>query len=133
MTKNEKIEYVFAVDPANEKSGFVIIRVDDYEPVYMGKIENNELADYIKTCPFKENAVPVIEMIGHYGTGMPAGRTVFDTCIWIGRFSEIFDNHFELASEGGYLMRATIKTRICGMPKAKDANVIQALIDRFAP
>lgn len=128
-----KAEYVFAVDPANEKSGFAVIRIADYEPVYIGKVDNEELAEYIKTCPFKDSAVPVIEMIGHYGTGMPAGRTVFDTCIWIGRFMEIFDNNFELSSEATTLMRATIKTKICGVPKAKDANVIQALIDRFAP
>jgi hypothetical protein len=71
-----------------------------------------------------------IEMIGHYGTGMPAGKEVFDTCVWIGRFME------HLLSKGvvsDLVMRRDVKLHICGTSKAKDSNIRQALVDRFAP
>ena len=54
----------------------------------------------------------VIEMIASYG--MPVGKEVFDTCVWIGRF-----------------IQQDEKMNICGSMKAKDSNIRQALIDRF--
>jgi hypothetical protein len=55
---------------------------------------------------------------------------VFETCIWIGRFTELS----RLA--GGKLSRVfrrDIKLHLCNSPRAKDANVRQALIDRLGP
>lgn len=71
----------------------------------------------------------VIEMVSHYGTGMPVGKSVFDTCVWIGRFIQ------EWARLGGVhyalIQRQRIKALLCGSARAKDANVRQALIDRW--
>ena len=58
-----------------------------------------------------------IEMIGHYGTGMPAGKTVFDTCVWIGRFTERF---FQIrGKEPAYIMRKDEKINLCGKYESK--------------
>ena len=70
----------------------------------------------------------VIEMIASYG--MTVGQTVFETCVWIGRFVEIasFNNiKFE------YIYRKDEKMNLCYSMKAKDSNIRQALIDRFGP
>ena len=70
----------------------------------------------------------VIEMIASYG--MAVGQTVFETCVWIGRFVEIasFNNiKFE------YIYRKDEKMNLCYSMKAKDRNIRQALIDRFGP
>lgn len=70
----------------------------------------------------------VIEMIASYG--MAVGQTVFETCVWIGRFVEIasFNNiKFE------YIYRKDEKMNLCYSMKAKDSNIRQALIDRFGP
>jgi hypothetical protein len=62
---------------------------------------------------------------------MPAGKTVFDTCVWIGRFSEA---HAQVTGAlPDLILRPTVKAHICGSAKAKDPNIIQALVDRFAP
>lgn len=68
----------------------------------------------------------VVEQVGHYGSGMPAGKDVFDACRLIGRIEEILrDFDLEL------VRRQSIKTWLCGRATAKDANVRQALIDRW--
>lgn len=59
---------------------------------------------------------------------MAVGKEVFDTCLWIGRFTE-------LAILQGigveYIYRKEEKMNICQSMKAKDSNIRQALIDRF--
>ena len=62
-------------------------------------------------------------MIASYG--MPVGKEVFDTCVWIGRFIEAFDLEYE------YVYRKDEKMNLCHSMKAKDSNIRQALIDRF--
>ena len=68
----------------------------------------------------------VIEMIANYG--MAVGKTVFDTCVWIGRFIEIAEHRH---TETEYIYRKDEKMNICHSMKAKDSNIRQALIDRF--
>lgn len=65
------------------------------------------------------------------GMGMTVGQEVFDTCVWIGRFWEIAlrvgDN------EPTRIYRREEKLNLCGSLSAKDANIRQALVDRYAP
>src|SRR5699024_4515501 len=82
---------ILAIDPGNTESGWVIIDTSTRRPVDFGKTENEAVMDLLRRGDLVlADPVPrvVIEMIGHYGTGMPAGKTVFDTCVWIGRFQQ---------------------------------------------
>ena len=63
---------------------------------------------------------------------MPVGETTFDTCIWIGRFYEAINSKYP-GVDIGFIYRKDEKMNLCGSMKAKDSNIIQALIDRFAP
>lgn len=78
------------------------------------------LKDYIEEV--------VIEMIASYG--MPVGESVFQTCVWIGRFVQIAD-FYQIPVR--YVYRKDEKMNICHSMKAKDSNIRQALIDRFGP
>lgn len=125
MEKNK--QYILAIDPGNVESAYCIIEEETYKPVLFEKINNDDLIIKLKPI-LKEyyiNAV-IIEMIASYG--MPVGREVFDTCIWIGRFYESFISCTGIIE---YIYRKEEKINICGSMKAKDSNIRQALIDRF--
>jgi len=125
MEKNK--QYILAIDPGNVESAYCIMEEDTYKPVLFEKINNDDLIIKLKPI-LKEyyiNAV-IIEMIASYG--MPVGREVFDTCIWIGRFYESFISCTGIIE---YIYRKEEKINLCGSMKAKDSNIRQALIDRF--
>jgi len=66
----------------------------------------------------------VIEQIKSYGNAM--GQSTIDTIFWSGRFAEAFVGKFYL------LPRVEVKKHLCHTGAAKDTNVKQALVDRFA-
>lgn len=113
---------LLAIDPGPEKSAWVVW--DGKEILAHGLEDNVEVRAVIAGYWSTADQI-VVEMIGHYGTGMPAGKDVFETCIWIGRFLE------NAGRKGCWMKRPTIKTALCGKANAKDPNVRQALIDRL--
>ena len=117
---------ILAIDPGNKESGYAIVS-NDYIPIKFGKEENNTILDIISLCDRYEIDHAVIEMVASYG--MPVGETVFDTCVWIGRFVQMCED-WEMPVS--FVKRKEYVTDLCGSAKAKDANVIQYLIDRFA-
>jgi hypothetical protein len=119
---------LIAIDPGPVKSGVCIIDATNYTPMVAGKFENESLMGIVADH-MPESRV-VIEMVAHYGTGMPAGRDVFETCIWIGRYIEMFVQKGLVVET---VPRKTVKLNLCGSVRAKDSNVRQALVDRFAP
>lgn len=126
---------ILAIDPGNTKSGYVIAEYDDAEikrVLRVGKAENGEVMEIIaESAEGAESGKIdfVIEKIA--GMGMAVGQEVFDTCVWIGRF-------WQLATERRYrvmqyIYRREEKLCLCGSSRAKDANIRQALADRYAP
>lgn len=117
---------ILAIDPGNIQSAYCIIDKDNYKPIEFGKIDNNELKGrLLGDIRFFPITALAIEMIASYG--MPVGKEVFDTCVWIGRFVEAFN-----CETTEYIYRKEEKMNLCGSMKAKDSNIRQALIDRFA-
>lgn len=117
---------ILSIDPGNIESAYCIIDKNTYEPIEFAKVENKELREkLIEDLKFYPIDTLVIEMIASYG--MPVGKEVFDTCVWIGRFMETFKCPFTY-----FIYRKEEKMNLCGSMKAKDSNIRQALIDRFA-
>lgn len=67
-----------------------------------------------------------IERVGSYG--MIVGQEVFDTCVFIGRLQQVALN---AGADVRLIFRRDVKLHLCGQARAKDANVTQALKDRF--
>lgn len=59
---------------------------------------------------------------------MAVGETVFETCVWVGRFIEAVSNY---DIEYTKIYRKDEKMNLCQSMRAKDSNIRQALIDRF--
>lgn len=115
---------LLAIDPGHTESGWVIIHPETKLPMRFGKTENQELlADVV----LSHHGPIVIEKI--HGMGMAVGQEVFDTCIWIGRFYQTAELNNQNVS---LLKRHEVKKHLCGSMQAKDPNIIQALVDRFA-
>ncbi len=112
---------IIAIDPGTNKSAFVVYDQDD-GIVSAGTFPNEELLLRLRLNE-ERCALVVVEMIE--GMGMAVGREVFETCVWIGRFIDSFEDgyHFE------FVTRREEKLLLCGSMRAKDKNVRQALID----
>lgn len=122
---------LLAIDPGNTESAYTLIDVDTCRPLKFGKIPNLDLRDRLWTAAPSaiEADRAVIEMVASYG--MPVGREVFETCVWIGRFHTAIEAH--TGDEPTLVYRQPIKLHHCGSARAKDSNITQALVDRFAP
>jgi hypothetical protein len=115
---------ILAIDPGNIESAFVVY--EDGKIFDKGKLENVAMLGMINHNPefiFSEHLA--IEMVACYG--MAVGKTVFDTCVWIGRFIQAWNKDYT------QIYRRDVKMFLCNSTKAKDGNVRQAIIDRYPP
>ncbi len=118
---------VYGLDPGTEKSSLVgfngesVIRHEEWS--------NREMLILLKPLSQGINqagGVLVIEQIESFG--MAVGREVFETVFWTGRFAEAWcPKRFER------MPRRIVKQHLCHTARATDANIRQALIDRFGP
>ncbi|KQR01472.1 hypothetical protein ASF74_07865 [Arthrobacter sp. Leaf145] len=118
---------LLAIDPGNTHSGYALIEQGTCQPIKVGKIPNDEVLELIKLTSYDHLS---IEMIASYG--MAVGKEVFDTCVWIGRFIQHHNNRVAEYANYDLVYRREVKLHHCNSTSAKDANIIQALIDRFA-
>ena len=130
---------LLAIDPGPTESAYVVFDAAVARPLAWDKADNESVKDIVqgRAVPLVRGSEAlaashdrvVIEMVASYG--MAVGAEVFETCVWVGRFSEA-----SRARAGAYarlVFRRDVKLHICGSSRAKDANVRQALIDRYGP
>lgn len=121
---------ILAIDPGNIETGYVIVDEETLKPIFVGKVLNKELEEIIIKSKDSITIEHVaIEMVASYG--MAVGATVFETCVWIGRFYQCCKEN--LGIEATLIYRKDEKMNLCNSMKAKDSNITQSLIDRFAP
>lgn len=111
---------ILAIDPGTTESGWCVFngrRVLD-----SGIFDNQTMLDVIRRHPAE---MLCIEMIASYG--MPVGREVFETCVWIGRYQQAWKTPESVV----LVYRKDVKLHLCDSPRAKDAHIRQALLDRF--
>ena len=123
-----------AIDPGTTQSAWVTLD-DQFKLLDFGKDDNDTLLQVVANAGREHDSRIACEMIASYG--MPVGREVFETCVWIGRFKQIAS---DLGVPFQYVYRKDEKLEICGNPRAKDANIRRGLdanirrglIERFA-
>lgn len=113
---------VIAIDPGPEQSAWLVHRPDGFA---FGIDENATVKRMLSRWVSSMNDHLAIEMIASYG--MPVGREVFETVLWIGRMIEAWGRPYTL------VYRRDVKMHLCGNNAAKDGNIRAALIDRFGP
>jgi hypothetical protein len=105
---------IIGIDPGPKLSAYCV--VDDTHIIEAKILPNNELLDVFK------NKKIILEMIASYG--MPVGKEVFETVLWIGRFAQV-------SSAFTLVYRKEIKLFFCNSIKARDSNIRRALIDIY--
>lgn len=118
---------LLAIDPGNLESAYVVIDADTRRPIHFDKVPNPDLLDALDGLSANAS-IAHIEMVASYG--MPVGAEVFETCVWIGRFLQRLDDLHVITC---LTKRQPVKLHHCHHPRATDATVRQALVDRFAP
>lgn len=115
---------ILAIDPGPTESGWVLWDVPTQ------RIVRSEIAatrSVLEVVDAYAGDILAIEMIASYG--MAVGREVFETCVWIGRLMQSAQDPDAVR----LVYRQAVKLHLCGSPRAKDANIRQALIDRLGP
>jgi hypothetical protein len=115
---------IFAVDAGTTESGYCIVDSDTYKPIFFGKIDNEEVLRYVL-----EGCYDVLVYEEFQSYGMSVGKSTITSITWNGRFIQAAAS---LGKPFYPIYRSEEKITICGTMKAKDANIRQALIDRFA-
>lgn len=124
---------IIAIDPGNIESAYVVLNGTNI--VHKGKVLNTDLLNSIKMSEFKSDDwfhdELHIEMVASYG--MPVGKEVFDTCVFVGRLMQAWCDQIDqpIGSAAQLVFRKEIKMHHCGSMRAKDSNIIQALKDKY--
>lgn len=114
---------LIALDPGPTQSGYVRWRGGHcFEG---GMLPNTEVLDLLLENR-RQVISPTVVVEFVQNMGMPAGKELFETCFWVGRFCQA-------CSPGPFerVYRMDIKHHLCGTAKAKQPHIRQALLDRF--
>lgn len=114
---------VTAIDPGTALSA--IVGWDGARLTAAEILPNEQLVHLLRGTDLVPGLL-AIEQIESYG--MAVGREVFETVWWAGRFAEA---HAHRGLPHRMVPRRVAKLHLCKSPRAKDANVRQALLDRF--
>lgn len=115
---------LLAIDPGTNESAYII-----WNGAYIGDfgILPNEYL-LLRILEYDVDEL-VIEMVASYG--MPVGKSVFETCVWIGRFYEFYK--IKTCKSPMLIYRRDVKLHHCNSVRASDTNIKYALIDKYAP
>jgi len=115
---------VLGIDPGNSHSAYALL--DAMHVKAFGKVQNGALLRTLQ--PLAESKpICAVEMIASYG--MPVGREVFDTCVFIGR---VMERWYRLTnSDPSLVTRHEVKMEICKNARARDSNIRAALMDLY--
>lgn len=111
-----------AIDPGDKVSAYVY--KDLGNALRSSIVSNHEMLNLI--AELRSGAVCdvlTIEMIASYGMGV--GQTVFETCLWVGRFVQAWNGPYKL------IYRKEVMLHHCNSPRGKDSNLRLALLDRY--
>lgn len=121
---------IIALDPGTYETAMVAIDRQTRQLLVRDFGPNQEILErlvaQVHAMPFSITCV-AIEMVASYG--MPVGREVFETCVWIGRFVQAIHG-----TPVRLITRNEVKMALCHQIKqVNDAVIRRRLIDLYGP
>ena len=114
---------ILAIDPGPIRSAWVLYASGDEWISAAELMDNEDMLQFLRVNARSYDSI-VIEKIESFG--MAVGADVFETVYWSGRFAEA-----AAPIPVERIGRRLVKLHLCGSARAKDANIRQALLDRF--
>ena len=114
---------ILGIDPGNIQSGWVRVSLKTGEILGSGVTRNEFILESFKEGGDEDVAIEWIQAMG-----MAVGQEVFQTCLWAGIFTREAQRNSSLVR---LIPRGLIKLHHCQSARAKDANIIQALKDKY--
>jgi len=126
---------IMAIDPGNVFSGIVVFNTSTENILKYGKFDNYFVNRFIEANHSKIDCF-VFEMIASYGM---AGKTVFDTCVWIGRFIQNIETlntnkpwyRVVRSKVAAHILDKKKKGEVVTGPKSKDSRIRLKMIEYF--
>ena len=113
-----------AIDPGSEKSAYLVFS-GEKKILDFGLTENKNLLELVLSARDDRSAHLTVEVFKSYGNII--GDTVLETCVFIGRLLQAWNDDERVT----LYTRKHVVAHICQNPRASDANIRQALLDRF--
>ena len=114
---------VVGVDPGYEQSAGVLLDNGRVREHWIAP--NLDVLSALRGLRNHNDCELVIERVASFG--MPVGEEIFETVFWSGRFAECWGRRVHRVK------RHEVKAHLCKHPRANDAHIRQALLDRFGP
>src|SRR5690348_10669091 len=103
---------ILGIDPGPVESG--VVRLDGGRIAFAGVMWSRDVFEHIRAAK-AAGGIVAVEMIASYG--MPVGREVFETCVWIGQFEREAELHaIDLEPAIIKITRQEVKLHLCGSP-----------------
>jgi hypothetical protein len=115
--------YILTLDVGTTHTAYCIGNLY-YDIIEFNKVDNEYILGLINSSTLDTLAY---EEFASYG--MPIGKSTMESIKWNGRYiQKAIDNNLKVVP----IFRKDVKINLCGTMKAKDTNIRQALINRFA-
>lgn len=126
---------ILALDPGPVETAWVEYDTEARKPCDYGHEANAKVLERVLLAgPYRQ--LLAVEMIASYG--MAVGKSVFETCLWIGRYIQAwhtrgpeYDPENVDTEPLRLVYRIEEKMHLCKSPKANDSNIRQAIMDRY--
>lgn len=116
---------ILALDVGTTQSGYCFMNTDTYEPLEFGKMDNEQLLEDVVI----DGMYDILVYEEFQSFGMAVGKSTITSITWNGRYIQAA---WERKIPVYAIYRMEEKVNLCGTTKAKDSNLRQAMIDRFA-
>ena len=125
--------YALAIDPGNQRSGYIIGRRDKTivggvsVAEFSAEIDNRVLRDQLGDM-VRKYGIDVLIIETPKPRGLPTAADEMETLVEVGRFIQKAE---QLGLAWSFAFRTDIKVHITGRSNTGDSHVRQALLDRF--
>ncbi len=124
-------ETILAIDPGTTESAYIFYQAGKL--IGFDKVCNEAMLAIIANTRGGSTELMAIEMPACYG--MAVGKSVFETCRWVGIFQQAFGlskTHLVYRKSRNHENGVdSVAMCLCKNNRAKDSNVRQAILDRY--